>query len=76
VKDVFEIVKLLTLETKAAMGFEVQDSKLTIGADAGPYTWQREGERKIWNVTGRLFGLNGSMINPAQAIENEAAFAK
>jgi len=36
----------------------------------GPYDWQQEGSRKIWNHFFKMFGVNGAALSPADAITN------
>ncbi len=37
---------------------------------SGPYSWQDKGGRKLWAHIGKMFGLTGNSIDPANAITN------
>jgi hypothetical protein len=38
--------------------------------DAGPYTWQKEGDPKIVNMLMKMVGLNGSTLDPVTGFKN------
>jgi len=42
--------------------------------DAGPYTWQEEGDYKLWNHIGGIFGIKGKNYDPIYAIKTYEQF--
>jgi hypothetical protein len=38
--------------------------------NSGPYEWQQQGGRKIWAHIGKMWGLSGTNIDPANTIIN------
>ncbi len=42
--------------------------------DVGPYSWQEEGEFKLWNHLGSIFGLKGKNYDPIWAIKKAEMF--
>jgi hypothetical protein len=42
--------------------------------DIGPYSWQEEGDLKLWNHIGGLFGIKGKNYSPIQAIKSKETF--
>jgi hypothetical protein len=46
------------------------DRKKVYDQAAGPYVWQQEDENKMKNLVSKSLGLNGSMLDPAYALEN------
>jgi len=42
--------------------------------EVGPYEWQKEGDYKIWNHLGRVFGLTGKNASPYWAIKKNEIF--
>lgn len=42
--------------------------------DIGPYSWQQEGDLKLWNHIGGIFGLKGKNYSPIQAIKSKETF--
>jgi hypothetical protein len=42
--------------------------------DIGPYSWQEEGDLKLWNHIGSIFGLKGKNYSPIQAIKSYETF--
>ena len=44
--------------------------KVDYAKDVGPYSWQKKGSNKFWNVLGKTFGISGSTVDPAVGIQN------
>ena len=42
--------------------------------DVGPYSWQEEGDLKLWNHIGALFGVKGKNFSAIQAIKSRETF--
>lgn len=42
--------------------------------DVGPYWWQQEGDYKIWNHIGGVFGIRGKNYDPIHAIKSRETF--
>jgi hypothetical protein len=59
-------VDILNNLLAAATGSE----KAYYAKDAGPYTWQKEGDLKLKNMLGKMVGLNGSTADPAMGLKN------
>lgn len=72
-------IRSLALGPNLKVGFEViQDvANLVTGDDhayyqksIGPYTWQEEGNAKIFNHIAKAWGISGTNIDPSNAIKN------
>jgi DNA-binding transcriptional regulator YhcF (GntR family) len=48
--------------------------KSLIGTDAGPYSWQKKGAWKIYNIIGRSYGFNGMILDPAAKIQSNLQY--
>ena len=64
-----------TLDTYGEMGTAVVDwwkgkDSQFYKREVGPYSWQKPGGRKLWNIIGKSFGLTGSFIDPATGMTN------
>jgi hypothetical protein len=42
--------------------------------DVGPYFWQEEGDYKLWNHIGGIFGVRGKNYDPIHAIKSRETF--
>jgi hypothetical protein len=42
----------------------------------GPYEWQQEQNRKLWNHIGTIFGMRGTFVEPIEGIKKEAIRAR
>lgn len=42
--------------------------------DIGPYFWQEEGDYKLWNHIGGIFGIRGKNYDPIHAIKSRETF--
>ena len=60
--------KALTLMARHAAPGE--DEKLYYQQDVGPYSWQKEGEAKIWNTFGTMLGFSGSQTSPIKGLRS------
>ena len=47
-----------------------EDEKLYYQQDVGPYSWQKEGEAKIWNTFGTMLGFSGSQTSPIKGLRS------
>jgi hypothetical protein len=73
--DLKSLVTGPTIKTYEAMGGDLIDMWQDDGGQyykrrVGPYDWQDQGGLKLWAHAGKLFGLSGSNIDPAQQITN------
>jgi hypothetical protein len=50
------------------------NDKATYKQEVGPYSWQGEGEYKLWNHLGGIFGLSGKNLSPYWAIKKNEIF--
>ena len=50
------------------------DDKASYSRDVGPYEWQQQGGSKFLNHMAKTFGLTGSSLDPALAIQNFQAY--
>lgn len=60
--------KLLTDIAQHAMPGDNED--LYYKRDTGPYSWQKEGEAKIWNHFFSMVGFSGSQVSPVKGLES------
>jgi len=44
--------------------------KANYSRNMGPYLWQKKGSNKAMTHAGKMFGLTGSSLDPALAIQN------
>lgn len=49
--------------------FTASERKQVYSTDAGPYSWEEKNDSKLAKVFARWIGFNGSMIDPAKAVE-------
>jgi hypothetical protein len=50
------------------------NEKAVYKQEVGPYSWQEEGEYKLWNHLGGIFGLSGKNYSPYWAIKKNEIF--
>ena len=50
------------------------NDKAVYKQEVGPYSWQQEGEYKIWNHLGSILGLSGKNLSPYWAIKKQEIF--
>ena len=60
--------KLITQVARHAAPGE--DPKLYYQQDVGPYSWQKEGEAKVWNTLGTMLGFSGSQVDPIKGLKS------
>jgi hypothetical protein len=60
--------KLITQVARHAAPGE--DEKLYYQQDVGPYSWQKEGEAKVWNTLGTMLGFSGSQVDPIKGLRS------
>lgn len=60
--------RLLTDIAQHAMPGDNED--LYYKRDTGPYSWQKEGEAKIWNHFFSMVGFSGSQVSPVKGLES------
>ena len=66
--------KILTdLAQHAAPG---EDEDLYYTRDMGPYSWQKEGEAKIWNHISSMLGFSGSQVDPVKGLQSWDSFRR
>lgn len=50
------------------------DDSAVYKQDVGPYWWQEEGDYKLWNHLGGIFGIRGKNYDPIHAIKSRETF--
>ena len=50
------------------------DEKAFYSRDIGPYDWQKKGSAKFYNHFAKMFGITGTTLDPALAIQNFQSF--
>lgn len=50
------------------------DERAAYSRDVGPYSWQKKGGSKWINHTAKMFGITGTSVDPALAVENFQAY--
>jgi hypothetical protein len=65
----------LYLKILTDLGYIVTgNDKAIYKQEVGPYSWQDEGEYKLWNHLGGIFGLSGKNLSPYWAIKKNEIF--
>jgi hypothetical protein len=49
----------------------IGDESAMYTQDVGPYSWQEEGDWKLWNHVGGMFGIRGRNYSAIQSIKNK-----
>ena len=78
-KDVTSVVFGPTLDTYGKVLIDLNntwfgDDGNHYKVDVGPHPWQKKGSNKIWNHTGKAFGVSGKDRSPAQMIKDFDSF--
>lgn len=78
-KDVTSVVFGPTLDTYGKVLIDLHntwfgDDGNHYKVDIGPHPWQKKGSNKIWNHTGKAFGVSGKDRSPAQMIKDFDSF--
>ena len=77
-KDLTELVALtydiVSYYTTDEDKYKTESELLLNARDTGPYVFQMEGGSKIQRTVSKFFGLSGSMLFPAKAIDTETSY--